>query len=233
MATIVADVGIAHNASLLRAKNLAVEAVVAGADAVKFQMFYCFRNLYKYQFSFEQWRELFSYLNSLSVDWFCTPFDVMSVYLLDDIGMTRWKIPSNPKVVHDRFLLKEIANVRGKNELIISTGISDHDDVDRMLQIFGGNNVTLLYCVSKYPCAVEDVHLEEIDRMRDRFKLPIGFSDHTVSVSLPAEAVHLHGAVIVEKHITLDRAINLPDDCVSLDPVEFKDMVRLIKDVKS
>lgn len=229
MATdIVAEIGIAHGGDLGRAVALSEKACAAGADFVKFQTFYRFPHLAKYQFSYGKWGELFSYLGGLGMPWFSTPFDYASVAILEDCGMRVWKIPSNPAVIRDRFLLRTIANAKSNEHTVISNGISDDKDIARMLDLFRHVKVTLLYCVSKYPCAPEEYNLREIVRLRKKFKVNVGLSDHTTSISVPAEAARL-GATMIEKHMKLAGSEDMPDDCVSLDPEGFKFMVETIR----
>jgi len=227
MTTIVAEIGVEHCGRMEDAVKLAQLARNAGADFVKFQMFYNFANLRQFEFSEGQWKSIFGLLSYSGIPWFCTPFDEQAVRFLSACEMTMWKIPSNPVVIHDGDLLRSIAQVRSNEQTIISTGISDDTDIEQLLKIFKFNNPTLLYCVSKYPCQVDEIYFEQMENLK-KFGVPVGFSDHTTSVVIPAAAARL-GATMIEKHITLSRECGGPDACVSLEPHEFGEMVDLIR----
>jgi len=225
---IVAEIGVNHGGNIIQAKRLVRAAKLAGANSVKFQLFSCFKHLKKYEFKKEQWMGLFAHCRLNKIDHFVTPFDRDAVRFLDRQGQTIWKIPSNSSVVNNPQLLEQIAKTKNRLLTIISTGISDDNDIQRLIGFFGDKKVVLLHCVSKYPCPIEELNLERIKHLKETFGLPVGFSDHSISVTAPFEAVKM-GASIVEKHLTLNRNGGGPDDSSSLEPYEFKRMVEYIR----
>ena len=225
---IVAEIGVNHGGNIIQAKRLVRAAKLAGANSVKFQLFSCFKHLKKYEFKKEQWMGLFAHCRLNKIDHFVTPFDRDAVRFLDRQGQTIWKIPSNSSVVNNPQLLEQIAKTKNRLLTIISTGISDDNDIQRLIGFFGDKKVVLLHCVSKYPCPIEELNLERIKHLKETFGLPVGFSDHSISVTAPLEAVKM-GASIVEKHLTLDRNADGPDHSSSLEPHQFKAMVEYIR----
>jgi len=228
MTHIVFEAGINHNGSIIHAKRLVNAAKLAGADAVKFQMFRCFKHLRKYEFKKEQWIELFAHCRLRRIEFFVTPFDKDAVAFLDRQGQTIWKIPSNPSVINNPQLLEQIAKTKNRKLTIISTGISDDEEIQRLLGFFSDKKVVLLHCVSKYPCPIKELNLERVKHLKEKFNLPVGFSDHSISITAPLEAVKM-GSQIIEKHGTLNRNADGPDHSSSLEPHQFKAMVEYIR----
>jgi sialic acid synthase SpsE len=225
---IVAEIGIAHGGNIIQAKRLVNAAKLAGANSVKFQLFSCFAHLKPYEFKKEQWVELFAFCRERRMDFFVTPFDREAVKFLDRQGQTTWKIPSNPVVVNNPQLLEQIAKTKNRKLTIISTGISEDNDIQRVLNFFDDKDVVIMHCVSKYPCPIKELNLERIKHLKKKFGHPVGFSDHSISITAPLEAVKL-GAEVIEKHLTLNRNGGGPDDSSSLEPHQFKRVVEYIR----
>lgn len=228
MTFVIAEAGINHNGNIIEAKRLVDAAKKAGADSVKFQMFNCFDKLRHLEFKKEQWVELFAFCRQRRIDFFVTPFDSDAVRFLDRQGQAIWKIPSNPAVVNNPKLLEQIAKTRNRKLTIISTGISDDEDVQRLLGFFDDKKVVVMHCVTKYPCPIKQLNLSRIQHLKEKFGHPVGFSDHSISITAPYEAVKL-GAEVIEKHLTLNRKAKGYDHKASLEPHEFKRMVEYIR----
>jgi len=221
---IVSEIGLNHNGSHKKARELIHASFVAGADACKFQVYWSIKSCERYNFTKNQWIKLFALCEEYEMEWFCTPFDIEAVRWLDQMGMRRWKLPSNKIVLDNEYLLKEIARARNRRHTIISTGISNDVKIKELIRILGNRDTALLHCVSKYPTPEDELNLDRIVYLKEMFRCPVGFSDHSISTSAPLEAVKL-GAEIIEKHITLNRNMRGPDHRASLQPNEFKQMV--------
>lgn len=252
---IIAEAGVNHNGDLETAKRLVDAAVVAGADAVKFQTFvpeevvtgsaekapYQKANMFgcretqldmirRLALSKEDFRTLKAYCDRAGIMFLSTPFDYYSVDLLDELGVPLFKIPSG-ELVNDRFLRYVAA--RGK-PLIISTGMATLGEVEEALGVVqdaGAREITLLHCTSAYPASYEEVNLRAIITLRHAFGLPVGYSDHTPGIEVAVAAVAL-GARVIEKHFTLSRSMEGPDHKASLEPDELAAMVRAIRNVE-
>ena len=173
-----------------------------------------------------------------------TPFDEGSADMLDNLGMTIFKIPSGE--ITNKPLIQHIAGK--KKPIILSTGMSYLGEVEKAINwvmgVWGneymGKNLfthppihplTLLHCVSNYPAIIEDVNLSAMKTMAIAFGLSVGYSDHTLGIEIPIAAVAL-GARVIEKHFTLDRNMEGPDHKASLEPDGLKDMVKAIRNVE-
>lgn len=256
---IIAEAGVNHNGSLEIAKKLVDIAAESGADAIKFQTFkaekvatgkaikaeYQIRNtgsgesqfemLKRLELSIDAFMELFSYCNKKNIIFMSTPFDEESADRLDILGMTIFKIPSGE--ITNKPLIQHIASK--KKPIILSTGMSYLGEVEKTVNWIGEvwdklknkPQLTLLHCVSNYPASVEEINLLAMEAMEKAFRLPIGYSDHTMGIELPIAAVAM-GARIIEKHFTLDRNMEGPDHKASLEPRELKKMVEAIRNVE-
>lgn len=237
---IVAEAGINHNGSLEQAEELVKRAKEVGADAVKFQTFkaesLCSRGsknfeLFKsLELNSNEWAKIAETAQSSDIMFFSSPFDEESVELLDGLGMPAFKVASGDLTYLP--FLKYIA--RKAKPIILSTGMSTLSEIDEALNTIysaGNKDVILLHCVSNYPTNVKDVNLKAIKTLEQVFKLPVGFSDHTAGALISIVAVSL-GAKVIEKHFTLDKNLPGPDHKLSLDPSEFKEMVRSIRTVE-
>lgn len=166
----------------------------------------------------------------LGLIFFSTPFDIEAVDFLESLNVPMYKIASLEIV--DIPLIKYCASK--KKPMIISTGVADAQDIDLAIQTcreVGNNDITLLKCTSDYPASISDANLKTIPEMKKKFNVKIGVSDHSMNSIVPVVAVAL-GATIVEKHFILDRKLGGLDSAFSLEPVEFEDMIKQIRDVE-
>jgi len=238
---IIAEIGLNHNGKLKLAEKLIIEAKRAGADAVKFQVYRTEKlirkgdknfNLFKLlELKDKEWRELSKFAKKLGIVFFPSVFDEESVDFLDKLGVPLYKIASG-----DLTYLSLIGYVASKKKpVILSTGggvIREIDDAIKTIYSTGNKDVILLHCVSSYPTEYRDMNLRAIKMMRERFRVPVGLSDHSIGTLIPTVAATL-GADVIEKHFTLNRNLPGPDQKLSLTPSEFKEMVENIKRAKS
>lgn len=251
---IIAEAGVNHNGSLEMALQLVDAAVDARADAVKFQTFIAEKivtpnaskadyqkettgynesqldMLKKLELSFDDIRKIKNYCENRGIIFLSTPFDDESVDFLNEIGVLAFKIASGDITNHP--FLEKIAR-KGK-PIIISTGmcyLSEVDEAVRVLQNAGCDQMALLHCVSIYPADSFDVNLKAMQTMAAAFKVPIGYSDHTMGIEIGVAAAAL-GACILEKHFTLDKNLPGPDHRASLEPSELNALIRAIRTVE-
>jgi N-acetylneuraminate synthase len=250
---IIAEAGCNHNGDINRAKKLVDMAVEAGADAVKFQTFitdelvtqqaekasYQKKNtgnakesqsamLKKLELSFDNFKTLKVYCEHKDIIFLSTPFDHRSVDFLDELEISAFKIASG-EITNVPFLSYIACK---KKPVILSTGMSTLEEVEKAeatLRQTHNAELVLLHCTSEYPAPAEDVNLRAMDTLYHRFKLPVGFSDHTLGSAIALAAVAL-GASVIEKHFTLDRSLPGPDHRASLEPHQLK---ALAKDIRS
>lgn len=229
---IVAEGGINHNGNLETAKQLASIAKNCGASAVKYQAWFHdqWPELNHLKFTKQEWITLFAYCDSIGMKWFSTPFDFEAIDFLKSCGMDIWKIPSG-KITNGPFL-DRISSVAGPmDRMIISTGMADQLEstwiIMQLAKKFDRNKMKILHCVTGYPAKFEEMNLR-IFKDSDWYD---GLSDHTLGIEIPIAAVAL-GATIIEKHLTLNRNQDGPDHRASLEPQEFKEMVRCIRNVE-
>ncbi len=240
---IIAEAGSNHSGKIEQALQLINVAVEAGADAVKFQI-YSADTLYSENSpafpiikSIETprtWlRQLADYAREKGILFFATPFDYEAVDQLEQVGVPCFKWASLELVNHP---LLRYAAAKGK-PMILSTGVSDLADIQEAINVVraeGNREIVLMHCASlfEYPQKPHQVNLRMIDTMKAAFGLPVGFSDHTLSTAIPAAAAG-RGACSIEKHFTLDRRLPGPDHGFAMEPQEFRDMVRAIRDVEA
>jgi N-acetylneuraminate synthase len=250
---IIAEAGVNHNGKLKNAYRLIDEALNSGVDAVKFQTFnaekmiserakmaeYQKKNIGKeksqidmikeLELSFEEFYSIKKYCDEKGILFLSTPFDYDSVDFLNDL-VPLFKIGSG-EITNIPFL-KYIAS---KNKpVILSTGMSNLGEVEKAIESIKEINdvpITLLHCTTNYPCPYEEVNLKAMITLREAFKLPVGYSDHTLGVEVPVAAVAL-GAKVIEKHFTLGKNMPGPDHKASLEPNELKEMVNHIRNVE-
>lgn len=251
---IVAEAGVNHNGSFELAMKLVDAAKDAGADCVKFQTFVTEEEISKlaekaeYQkettdvdetqfdmvknleLSFEQFRQLKDYCDKKNIRFLSTPFDLLSIQFLDTVDMPFWKIPSG-EVTNLPYLL---AIAKTKKPVVMSTGMCEMEEIQAAIDILKANGtprITLLHCNTEYPTPYEDVNLRAMETMRERFGVDVGYSDHTPGIEVPIAAAAL-GAVVIEKHFTLDRNMEGPDHKASLEPEELAAMVSGIRRIE-
>lgn len=250
---VIAEAGSNHDGDIKQAFELIDVAVAAGADAVKFQSFSApliaaktthgiaridfagAKSLYELYSKMEmppEWLpRLYDHARSAGIQFISTPFDEGAVDMLDDLGVPAFKIASF-EMLHVP-LLRHVAS-KGK-PIILSTGMAYIGEVEEALQAIrglGNEDVALLHCASNYPAKFENVNLAAMDTLALAFGLPVGYSDHTLGISVPL-AVAARGHHIIEKHFTLSRALPGPDHAFSLEPEELKAMVRGIRDIEA
>jgi len=251
---IVAEIGVNHNGSVNRARKLIDAAKSTGADAVKFQAYKTERIVTKYaekakyqkettdlkksqydmlkklELKDADFVELHRYAKKRSIIFLSSAFDEESVDLLAGLDVSAFKVPSGETTNFP--LLRHIAEK--KKPIILSTGLSTLDEIGEAIRVMeekGVEDIVLLHCVTSYPAKAEDVNLRVMDFLKRSFGCPVGFSDHTLGISIPIAATAL-GAVLIEKHFTLDKKMSGPDHRASLEPDEFKQMVTAIRDVE-
>lgn len=251
---IVAEIGVNHNGNMDLVKKLIDEASNAGVDAIKFQKFKTealvtknapkakyqevttdksesqYDMLKRLELTEDNLRELYSYATSKGIEAFATPFDDESVDFLYDLGVKAYKVGSGD--ITNIPMLKKMAK-KGL-PIILSAGMSTLGEIEDALEAIrmeGNENIILMHCTSNYPTNEEDVNLRAMNTMMTAFQLPTGYSDHTMGTSISIAAVAM-GAVIIEKHFTLDRNLAGPDHKASLEPQELKELVTGIRNVE-
>lgn len=244
---VIAEIGLNHNGDVEIAKRLIDVAADAGAQAVKFQkrtpaistpehMKSVMRETpwgqmtyldyrYRVEFDREQYIEIGDYATVRGLSWFASPWDEPSVDFLEEINVVAYKVASAS--VTDVGLLRAMA-ATGKT-VILSTGMSTLDQIDRAVTALGTENLVLLHATSTYPLPPEEANLRMIPALRERyFGVPVGYSGHETGLQISLAAVAL-GAVMVERHITLDRAMWGSDHAASLEPTGLEHLVRDIR----
>lgn len=248
-AFIVAEIGMNHNGSVGQAKCLIDAAAEAGVDAVKFQAHIAeaetlrnappppyfseeprFEYFERTAFDKSQLAGLKEYTESKGLVFICSPFSIPAVDLLESINVGAYKIPSGE--ITNLPLLEHIAR-KGK-PIITSSGMSNLPELEEAISLIRRFNqdIILMQCTSEYPCPYENVGLNLIQELKQRFDLPIGLSDHTLTIFTAIAAVAL-GACVIEKHFTLSKRMYGSDAKFSLTPEEFKQMVEGIRAVET
>ena len=238
---IVAEAGINHNGDIKIAKKMIEAAAKCGADAVKFQTIFTeelfsevlnpevidFAN--KVSFNKKQHLELMKHATKCGIEFFSTPVGKKSAELLDSINVKSIKIASGEITNHE--MIKKIAKM-GK-PMIISTGMTTISEIADVVKIVKSNNCPfiLLHCNASYPTPIEDANLNTIPYLHSTFDVPIGYSDHTIGNESCLVAVSL-GACVIEKHFTLDKKMDGPDQKLSADTIEFTELVSKIRTVE-
>jgi N,N'-diacetyllegionaminate synthase len=253
---IIAEVGVNHNGSLKKALKLIDVAAAAGANAIKFQTFKA-KNLatdYAPKAEYQKYRSLkqetqFQMLKKLEftevmhktclkkckkkkIIFISSAFDIESLNYLKKFKLSYFKVPSG-EITNIPYL--EVLGKFGK-KVILSTGMSNIYEIKKAIKTLTTNgtkknNITLMQCTSAYPAPYDEINLNVMATLRNRYKLSIGFSDHSLGVQASIAAVAL-GAKVIEKHLTLNRKLKGPDHIASLDPNEFKFMTQSIRIVE-
>jgi len=244
---IIAEIGINHNGDVNIAKSLIDAAKEAGVDAVKFQkrhlpslypqdildypekyeqhFQYMIPILKKVELSQNNVVQLREYAQEKGLDFICTPFDKISADFLETLKVHAFKIASAD--LNNIDLLSHVA-AKGL-PMIVSTGMSYRDEIGKTIKFLKKTNVefAILHCRSAYPVWPRDVNLKMINWLK-QYEVPVGYSGHDIGITIPLVAASM-GASIIEKHITLDKKMEGPDHKISLEPFEFKRMVRDIR----
>jgi len=247
---IIAEIGINHNGSLEVAKQLIDAAKECGCDAVKFQkrtvsVVYTPEELAKprenpfgltngdlkrgLEFGYEQYREIDRYCKMKNIEWFNSCWDEGAVDFIEQFNPICYKIASAS--LTDEKLLRH--HRKYGRPIILSTGMSDMDLIDRAVNILGKKDLIILHCTSTYPSKSEELNLKGIVTLREKYpEIPIGYSGHEVGLATTVASVAL-GAVMIERHITLDRSMWGSDQAASVEVQGFKKLVRDIRSVES
>jgi len=244
-AYMIAEIGINHNGSLELAMKLIDAARVAGCDAVKFQkrtpeecvpmdqrdrirstpwgeMTYMeYRR--RVEFGEQEYRRIDDYCRDHGMTWFASVWDPSSVDFLEAFSPAAYKLPS--AMLTDLDLIRRL-RATGR-PLILSSGMSTLEEIRRGVETAGEDNLVLLHSTSTYPCPPEELNLRMITTLRQEFDCPIGYSGHEVGLQTTVAAVVL-GACVVERHVTLDRAMWGSDQAASVEPWG---LMRLARDI--
>ena len=246
---IVAEIGINHNGSVEIAKRLIDAAVHAGCDAVKFQKRTpekCVppeqRNVmretpwgyisyleyrYKMEFGETEYREIDDHCRTKGITWFASCWDEESVDFMEKFNPPCHKIPS--AALTDAAVLRRLRQTG--RPLILSTGMSTMGQIRAAVDLLGTDNLVIAHCTSTYPCPPRELNLRMIETLRRAFDCPIGYSGHEVGLPTMVAAVAL-GTCLVERHITLDRAMWGSDQAASVEPQGFERLVKYIRVVE-
>jgi N-acetylneuraminate synthase/N,N'-diacetyllegionaminate synthase len=256
---IIAEAGVNHNGKLELAYKLIAAAAAAGADAVKFQTFRAeelvaksapkaeyqkqpgknesqFEMLKGLELPLEDFAKLKAHCDQHGIEFLTSPFDFASADAVED-WVNMYKIPSGE--VTNLPFLKHVAR-KGK-PIVLSTGMCTLGEVEKAVQVILSNQpavhgdfppLTLLHCTTSYPCSIEEVNLKAMLTLREAFKLPVGYSDHTLGIEVAIAAAAL-GASVIEKHFTIDRSLPGPDHQASLEPDELQELVTAIGRVET
>ena len=241
---IVAEIGFNHNGDVNLAKKMIESAGKNGADAVKLQTFIgeeivsktfladdpdkpgreipLYQFFKRYELEREDYGELFKFAEKLDFPLFSTPFDEASLDMLVELGCPAVKVASCDLTHHP--FLRQVA--RKKLPVVLSTGMGNLDEVEMALAIFrkeDNHQVILLHCVSNYPSSYEEMNLRCLPAMRERFRVHVGFSDHSPDDLSSMVACSL-GAVMIEKHFTIDRNLPGVDQSISMDPDDLRNL---------
>ena len=246
-AYVIAEIGINHNGDLSIAKQMIDAAVHAGVEAVKFQKrtpeistppeqqkqmretpwgyitYLDYRH--KVEFNEEQYCEIDRYCKEKGIKWMVSVWDEPSVDFMEKFDTPAYKLPSAS--LTDLGLIRK-ARATGK-PLILSSGMSTMEQIKKAVDIAGEKNLVVMHCTSTYPCEPEELNLKMIETLRREFpELPIGYSGHEVGLVPSSIAVAL-GACMVERHLTLDRAMWGSDQAASVEPGGFERLVKYLR----
>jgi N,N'-diacetyllegionaminate synthase len=245
-AFVVAEIGFNHNGDVELAKRMIESAAENGADAVKLQTFLAgemisrtlmaddpdnpgneipfYEFFQRYELSRDVYKTLFDYARSLNIPLFSTPFDNASLDMLVELGVPALKIAS-PDLTYTPFL-ERVAETG--LPVVLSTGMGDEREIAQAMEALRkAKSVILLHCVSNYPSQYEEMNLACMASLRKRFGMPVGLSDHTLD-NLSAVVAASLGAVMIEKHFTLDRKMPGVDQSISMQP---EDLLNLKSDI--
>jgi len=246
---IIAEIGINHNGKISLAKKLIDVASKIGANAVKFQkrdLDSIYRKeildnpnldsqgteiligvLKEVEFKEKEYKEIIEYCKEKKITFLCTPWDSVSVDFLEKLNVAGYKIASADMT--NIPLIKHISNT--KKPMIISTGMSTLEEIEKTVNFVKDLNsqFVLLHCNSTYPSPIDLLNLKMIHLLKEKFCVPIGYSGHETSIYPSIAAVNL-GALVVERHITLDKKMEGLDHAASLEPNEFEQLIKGIRE---
>jgi N-acetylneuraminate synthase len=243
---IIAEIGINHNGDIDLAKKMIEAAAHAGVDAVKFQKrtpevstppeqqkqmretpwgyISYLEYRHRVEFGEKEYREINRFCQEKGVDWFASVWDEPAVDFMEKFNPSVYKIPS--ACITDQALLRYTRKTG--RPMIISTGMSTMKQIHAAVKAIGTENLVITHCTSTYPCEPEELNLRMIDTLRHEFPCPIGYSGHEVGLVPPQVAVAL-GACMIERHLTLERAMWGSDQAASVEPVGFERLVKYIR----
>tara|TARA_Y100000741_G_C18184363_1_gene530673 strand:+ start:34 stop:1065 length:1032 start_codon:yes stop_codon:yes gene_type:complete len=234
---VIAEVGVNHEGNFQKCLKLISNAKKSGADVVKLQIMNpnknydtktsSFKIFKKSQMSDEQIFNIYKYCNKIKMKIFST-FDREKFEFFKKIKPICYKVSSS--IFYDYFFIKDLLKT-GK-PILISSGISDIDDIDYLLNLLEKNKnkkISLLHCRSLYPTLPKDLNLSRIEYIKNKYNIITGFSDHSLGIDAAVSSIH-HGAKIIEKHFTLDKSRKGFDHRISLEPKNFKLMVEKIRE---
>jgi N,N'-diacetyllegionaminate synthase len=251
---IIAEAGINHNGQLNMAKKLVDAAVLAKADAVKFQTFkaegvvtddakiasYAKKNIGKnlrqiemikhYELSYDEFKKLKKYCDQKKILFLSTPHSFDAIDFLDDL-VPAYKFGSGDLTNTPAILYA----ARKQKPIILGTGMATLNEVRTAIKTIhttGNHHIIALHCTTNYPCPLAEVNLRAMLTMQNTLHCLVGYSDHTIGITVPIMAATL-GAVVIEKHFTLDKTLPGPDHTASLEPQELKEMVIAIRNVET
>lgn len=242
---LIAEIGSVHDGSFGNALKLIELAAKCGADAVKFQThigraeslksapnpgYFQDESRIEYfdrtSFTLEQWHKLKEISKEFGLKFISSPFSIEAVDMLEDVGLDYYKIPSGE--VTNTPLLEHVLKT-GK-PIILSSGMSSWKELDEAYyHLKSANDLTIMQCTSEYPCKVENVGLNVITELKQRYNRNVGFSDHTLGFAAPIAAAAL-GASMIEKHFTFSRHMYGSDAKNSMEPEDFRVLSRSLKD---
>ncbi len=254
---VIAEAGVNHNGNLNLALKLVDKAKKIKADCVKFQLFkhdnlatryapqaaYQKKNtkkkqtqlelLKKLELKYEYLKKIKKYCQNKKIDFLLSIFSADELNIIRNLNLKTIKLPSGE--INNVPLLKGIAKLR--MNVILSTGMANIKEIAFALNILKKNGlrkdkISVLQCTTDYPTKIEDVNLKSMITIKQKFKINIGLSDHTVGNESSIAAVAL-GAKIIEKHLTLDNKMNGPDHKASLNPQKFKELISSIRNVET
>ena len=246
---IIAEAGQNHNGKLQLAYKLVDVAKKCGADFIKFQTSipklhiskfakkanYQIKNwgqsesqlqmVQKISLTYEDFKKLKKYCNRKKIQFLSTPFDLQSIDFLKNFNMKYFKIPSG-EITNLPYLTK-VAKL--KKKIILSTGMSNLNEIKEALKVLISNgtkkkNITILQCNTEYPTPLRDANVKAMLTIKKKFKVKVGYSDHTEGIESSLAAAAL-GASIIEKHITLNKNLKGPDHKASINPDELKKLI--------
>ena len=242
---VIAEIGINHNGDIDLAKRLITIAAAAGCNAVKFQkrtidVVYTPEELAKprenpfgptngdlkrgLEFGLEEYQEIDRYCSEVKMPWLASCWDEASVDFIAQFNTPCYKIASASLTDHN--LLRH-TRTTGK-PLLLSTGMSTLEEIDRAVEVLGKQDLIILHACSTYPSQYDEINLNCITTLRERYGVPVGYSGHETGLPSSLAAVAL-GACVVERHITLDRAMWGSDQAASLEPNGISKLVSHIR----
>ena len=245
---IIAEIGVNHNGQLSSAKKLIDASIESGANAVKFQkrdleslyrkeslenpnsesqgFEILLAELREVELTKNDYKEIIDYCKEKCITFLCTPWDTPSVDFLEENDTAAYKISSGDMTNFP--LIKYVSKTR--KPMIISTGMSRIEEIEKMISFVKMQNIPfiMLHANSTYPSPIESLNVSLISEFEKKFEIPVGFSDHEIGIIGSVTAANI-GAVVIERHITLDKKMRGLDHSSSLEPDEFKEMVNMIR----